>query len=141
MFGMGRAVVLVAGTLMLLSSLGSADEGSFEDRVDVAVAEIIVSVADGDGRPVRGLAREDFVVKEDGRRVAITNFEAVDRGFSERTYPVPEEDTSLASGIQMETRALEAPRGTEEEPLFLAIYLDDIHTRIENRNRIVGQLE
>ncbi len=40
----------------------------------VSVVSVDAEVLDATGNPVQGLAREDFVVKENGRPVAITNF-------------------------------------------------------------------
>ena len=44
----------------------------------VTVVEVDVVVTDKSGRPVRGLAREDFEIDEDGRPVEIATFSAVD---------------------------------------------------------------
>ena len=48
-----------------------------EFRADVGVIRLDVSVVDGRGRPITGLAPSDFVVLENGRPVGITFFEAV----------------------------------------------------------------
>ncbi|HEX2163865.1 MAG TPA: VWA domain-containing protein, partial [Thermoanaerobaculia bacterium] len=53
---------------VLLNGAGPAE------RVDVALTELYVVAAGADGRPVRGLAREDFVVREDGRAQEIATF-------------------------------------------------------------------
>lgn len=44
------------------------------ERLDVALTELYVVVAGDDGRPVRGLGRGDFSVREDGRRQEIATF-------------------------------------------------------------------
>jgi VWFA-related protein len=44
------------------------------ERLDVALTELYVVVTGDDGRPVRGLARGDFTVREDGRRQEIATF-------------------------------------------------------------------
>ncbi|HVR70899.1 MAG TPA: VWA domain-containing protein [Vicinamibacteria bacterium] len=63
----------------LAASLGAAQEPKLpEFRADVRVIRLDVSVVDRKGRPLPGLAPEDFTVFEDGRPVEITYFEAVD---------------------------------------------------------------
>jgi VWFA-related protein len=44
---------------------------------EVELVEVDVVVADREGRPVRGLTRDDFTVEEDGQPQAIESFEAV----------------------------------------------------------------
>lgn len=51
--------------------------GDFTDRVDVQFVELYTSVVDGRGRPVEGLARDDFKVYEDGVEQEVRRFELV----------------------------------------------------------------
>jgi Ca-activated chloride channel family protein len=44
------------------------------ERLDVALTELYVVVTDRRGRPVQGLAREDFTVREDGDRQRVESF-------------------------------------------------------------------
>jgi Ca-activated chloride channel family protein len=44
------------------------------ERVEVDLHELYVVVEDGDGRPVRGLTAEDFVVREDGEVQRVETF-------------------------------------------------------------------
>src|SRR5688572_33454724 len=53
-----------------------------ESRSDVRVIRLPVSVVHRRGQPVTGLTPRDFVVHENGRRVEITFFEAVQGGAS-----------------------------------------------------------
>ena len=50
------------------------DEGSFRFRTGVELINVTASVSDGSGRFVRGLAKEDFTVYEDGQRQEVTHF-------------------------------------------------------------------
>lgn len=50
-----------------------------QERVDVSVVEVPVTVVDREGSPVRGLTAEDFRIRDDGTEVEITFFEVVDR--------------------------------------------------------------
>lgn len=45
------------------------------ERVDVRLVELYVVVTDRDGRPVRGLGRDDFRLLQDGREQAIAGFD------------------------------------------------------------------
>ena len=44
------------------------------ERIDVQLTELYVVVTDRDGRPVRGLGRDDFVVREEGEEQAVETF-------------------------------------------------------------------
>jgi Ca-activated chloride channel family protein len=50
----------------------------FSQRVNVQFVELYTSVLDGRGRPVEGLAKEDFTVLEDGVPQQVRRFERVD---------------------------------------------------------------
>jgi Ca-activated chloride channel homolog len=64
----------------------------FSTRVDVQFVELYTSVIDGRGRPVEGLAQDDFTVLEDGVAQQIRRFERV-------------EDVSVYAGILLDTSA------------------------------------
>ncbi|KAB2957821.1 MAG: VWA domain-containing protein, partial [Thermoanaerobaculia bacterium] len=57
---------------------------TFVDTVEVRVVNVDVVVLDLDGRPVTGLAREDFVLTVDGRPVELSNFAAYDEAATLR---------------------------------------------------------
>lgn len=57
---------------------GRPTERIYGEAVEVRVVNVDVVVTDRDGQPVQGLAREDFVVFEDGRQQEITNFYRVE---------------------------------------------------------------
>jgi Ca-activated chloride channel family protein len=66
------AVVLAAATLH--GAQQQQDEGSFRFRTGVELINVAASVSDGTGRFVRGLAKDDFTIYEDGQRQEITHF-------------------------------------------------------------------
>ena len=66
------AVVLAAATLQ--GAQQQQDEGSFRFRTGVELINVTASVSDGSGRFVRGLAKEDFTIYEDGQRQEVTHF-------------------------------------------------------------------
>jgi Ca-activated chloride channel family protein len=51
--------------------------GDFAEQVDIQFVELYTSVVDGRGRPVEGLARNDFKVFEDGVEQEVRRFERV----------------------------------------------------------------
>ena len=51
-------------------------EESFADEIEVSLVNLEVVVTDKKGKPLAGLAREDFEVYEDGKLVELTNFYA-----------------------------------------------------------------
>ena len=69
----GTAVALVASTAM-----GFAQEQRpvpvFPARAEAITADVVV--LDKEGRPLRGLIKEDFTLLEDGRPQTIVGFEA-----------------------------------------------------------------
>jgi Ca-activated chloride channel homolog len=64
----------------------------FSSRVDVQFVELFTSVVDGRGRPVDGLAQDDFTVLEDGVAQQVRRFERI-------------EDVSVYAGILLDTSA------------------------------------
>ncbi|HSN87621.1 MAG TPA: hypothetical protein VL025_12730, partial [Thermoanaerobaculia bacterium] len=72
-------VLAVLVVLAVLSSAPLAAQPGFGEVVEVNVVNVDVYVTGKDGKPVAGLGKGDFEVFEDGKRVEITNFEAVDR--------------------------------------------------------------
>src|SRR5215203_626141 len=85
----GLAVVvclILAALTPSLSAQAPPPQDQFGEAVDVNVVNVDVYVTDKNGRPVTGLRKEEFELREDGKRVEITNFEAVDRGAA----PAPE---------------------------------------------------
>ena len=71
---MSRYVLLLAFSLALAAST----RGQFVEQIDVAVVNVDVVVTGPDGKPVRGLTRDDFTIYENGKAQTITNFSAFD---------------------------------------------------------------
>jgi VWFA-related protein len=86
-----------------------------------------VVVRDKAGKPVRGLARDDFQILEDGKPVTAETFTAVDLPPAPAGAKIPPADTSLSS-----VGSNDYP---EDGRLFL-IVLDDFHIRFD-ASRIV----
>jgi VWFA-related protein len=84
---------------------------TFPSGVELITVDAVV--LDTNGRPVPGLARDDFVVKEDGRPQEIASFEAFDGSG------VPEEPEAVAPAVV----ASNQPRGAGRA---FAVVLDDL---------------
>jgi VWFA-related protein len=107
---------------------------TFADEVSVEVVNVEVHVTDRQGRPVTGLAREDFRLFEDGGEVAIEYFTAVE-GPAARA---PEETAADASAGE---EPAPAPEAEARDPLRLVLFLDQAHMHPSNRARVMGDLE
>ncbi len=134
---------LVAFSFLVPVALGAQEEGGeqvaqeegFVEAVDVRVVNVEVFVTDKRGNPITGLTADDFEIFEDGRKVAITNFYAVEG--RQRVEP--------SIGAEADT----APRVASSEPvpmferrqrLHLVVYVDNFNIRPFNRNRVFRRL-
>ncbi|HKV07578.1 MAG TPA: VWA domain-containing protein [Thermoanaerobaculia bacterium] len=124
-------VLAVLGVLGVLSSTPLPAQ-SFGEVVRVDVVNVDAYVTDKDGKPVAGLGKDDFEVFEDGKRVEITNFEAVDRTAA---APAGSPASPAGSPALPETAA-----ALSEDGLHLVVYVDNFNLRMANRSRAVRQL-
>jgi VWFA-related protein len=69
-----RVITLVVCFSLLLPVVAAQEQAPPKFNANVNVVSIDAEVLDRDGNPVDGLAREDFVVKENGVPVPVTNF-------------------------------------------------------------------
>ena len=122
----------------------------FFDVTQVAVVNVDVYVTGAKGKRVTGLTVDDFEIFEDGRRVEISNFYAVEDG---RPAGGPAGGVPAAGGPAGGT-----PPGAEATPerrpglvpgrlaipedqrLHLVLYFDNQFLRPFNRNRVVRQV-
>ncbi|MEE8525859.1 MAG: VWA domain-containing protein, partial [Thermoanaerobaculia bacterium] len=120
------AIVLCLGLWFVVPLAAQDDPSLFLDTVDVYVVNVEVIVTDKAGNPINGLERGDFEVYEDGKKVDVTNFFAVesrqavinaDAGQSIETAPTPE------------TRRLN-----------LVVFVDNLNMNPRNRNQIFANL-
>src|SRR5262249_16784828 len=92
-----------------------------------------VYAADKDGHRVTGLRQDDFELLEDGKKVAISNFEAVEAG--------PSSHAATSSPSTHATHG--APATAENGPrdgLSLVVYFDDYNIHAAHRARAIQQL-
>jgi len=85
---------LVVAVVFLVAVAAAAQVG---EKITVNVVEVPVTVVDGSGNPVRGLAAENFELYDDGTRRAITAIEAVD-------FATVQEETSAFSPVNPAAR-------------------------------------
>ncbi|HVG25259.1 MAG TPA: VWA domain-containing protein [Thermoanaerobaculia bacterium] len=69
-----RALCVVLAVLTAFPTLAQ----NFSEAVQVTVVEVPVTVIDRAGKPVRGLTVNDFELYDDGKRVPITGFDALE---------------------------------------------------------------
>ncbi|HEV8580823.1 MAG TPA: VWA domain-containing protein [Thermoanaerobaculia bacterium] len=105
---------------------------SFGETVEVNVVNVDVYVTDKNGNRVTGLKKEDFALSEEEKPVEITNFAAV----AER---VESPAITAKPGIASEPRPGEPAPGPESW-LNLAVFVDNLHLRPENRARALEQI-
>ena len=81
----GPLLALACFALFLAGGL-NAQSSSFEDETTVVVVEVPVNVH-RDGEPVRGLTREDFIIREGRKQWPLVAFEVVDLEARAATAP------------------------------------------------------
>lgn len=75
---MKSRVWFAAAVAALASIVYTVDAQRISETVQVTVIEVPVTVVDRDGNSVSGLTKENFEVTDDGKRVPIEYFEAID---------------------------------------------------------------
>src|SRR4051812_41305069 len=121
---MSRALIAVA--LSFLLPLTAAAQVS--EVIEVRVVEVEVVVTDAHGKPVSGLTKYDFELREGGQLREITNFYAVDRGEIRRDEtPAAKPQTAAAPAVH-----IPAP------PTHIAFFVDNVHLDLRQRNRVLA---
>ncbi len=105
--------------------LAAQTEAVFREEIDVGLVEIQVVVTDPEGRPVTGLGRRDFELRQDRKRVEISHFSAVE----DRRAVVP----AAGAGPQLALR-------TAGDRLYLVIFLDHAHLQPGELDGVLGPL-
>jgi VWFA-related protein len=134
--GVRRAILSLAGVLATLGAERPARAQSqpalptFPSQVELITVDAVV--LDENGRPVPGLSREDFVLREDGRVQEIASFEA----FVLEPVETPTEPPAVASN---------EPTARRSNGRAFAILVDDVRIAPERtevaRRAVVSFLE
>jgi hypothetical protein len=124
-----RTFVAGFAALPLLVAVASAAQTPvFPGGAERVVVDVVVT--DGEGQPVAGLTREDFVVEDEGAPQTITEFEAVDlTGPPPATEPVPPAPTDVATN--------DAPASS---PRSVLIVFDDLNLSPASGKRVAESL-
>ncbi|HET9210282.1 MAG TPA: VWA domain-containing protein [Thermoanaerobaculia bacterium] len=101
---------------------------SFGEAVEVNVVNVDVYAVDKDGHRVTGLGKDYFELLEDGKKVAVSNFEEVEAGPAARSAS----PGSRPSGAP--------PAAAPEDDLSLVVYFDDFNIQPAHRERAIQQL-
>jgi VWFA-related protein len=92
-----KTLVLALAAVLLMGAQAQTPRES----IDVTVVEVPVTVIDSNGKPIRGLTRENFEVYDDGKRREVTHFDAVD--VSTRLRGAAPTPATAAAGAAAET--------------------------------------
>jgi VWFA-related protein len=104
----------------------AGNNSPFGDVIEVNVVNVDVTATDDKGRPVTGLRKGDFELLEDGKAVAVSNFETV---------------TAAASGAQAAVGAASpASPPSPDDALNLVVFFDNFNLRPPHRARVLRQL-
>lgn len=117
------STLLTAVSLLLLPQINEV--------IEVRVVEVEVVVVDGQGRPVPGLTKGDFELREGGKVREVTNFYAVARGQLLRDGGPPKTATETAVAAADEP-PIPAP------PTHIVFFVDDDHLDLRQRNRVLA---
>ncbi|HET9210283.1 MAG TPA: VWA domain-containing protein [Thermoanaerobaculia bacterium] len=131
--------LLLSAVLLLPLPLSAAAPAppSFGETVEVNVINVDVYVTDRSGHRVTGLKKGDFEVLEDGKAVAVSNFEEITpagRPAAREASPA----APSAPGAPAAAAPAEAP--DPQRQLSLVVFVDNLHIRPQNRARAVEQI-
>ena len=123
---------MVPAVLLLLAARASAQTPpSFAAQAELVTVDVVV--LGSDGKPVAGLTRDDFVVKEDGRPQTVKAFEAIEALVPDGGGPV----TVASSPSRAHVATNLAAPATQRT---FAIVFDDLHVgdlNIENAKKAI----
>jgi VWFA-related protein len=111
---------LLPAALLLLCAPGIGAQQSFRTGVNLVEVDVVVSARDG--RPVRGLTKDDFEVFEDGNPVETATFTAVDLPAAPPGEALPPADRS---GSSVSTN------DQPEDGRVVLIVMDDYHVSFD----------
>lgn len=111
-------------------------QGEFMDTFNVNVVNVDVYVTDKKGNRITDLKKDDFEVFENGKKVAVTNFYAVEGGKAMMVDDGPAPDAPAAPA----TPAVQMAPLPEDQRLRLIVYIDNFNIHPFNRNRVMREL-
>jgi VWFA-related protein len=125
----------------------AAEEQSVHfESVEVTVVNVDVYVTDKKGRPIKGLTKDDFELREDGKPVEVTNFFAVENGrpveaASAESDAAAVDPEAPPQDLLTKSRRSAAPQLPEDQRLYLLIYFDNLFLKPFSRNKAIGEIQ
>ncbi|HEU4886564.1 MAG TPA: VWA domain-containing protein, partial [Thermoanaerobaculia bacterium] len=123
--------------VLLVAVAAFAQQQPYFQTFEVRLHNLEVQVTDAEGKPVRGLSREDFIVLENGIDQDVTNFAVYDSTTSTRL--APRTDGAQSPSVQ---------EGELPPPRRFVFFVDDMSLRkpvrkalIDNANALLDQLQ
>ncbi len=132
-----RRPIAAAAVLLVQAGLAAAHAQpgeTFVDTLDVEVVEVDVVVSDRNGRPVRGLTREDFELYVDGEQAEITNF------FESEVLAPPAAAAGPSEPATAPADRAPAASDADPTPLTVVVYMDDANLFPPYRTRLLRRL-
>ncbi|HEX3530629.1 MAG TPA: VWA domain-containing protein [Thermoanaerobaculia bacterium] len=126
------ACLTLAAAPELPAGAQTAAGREFGERIEVNTVNVEVHVTDRNGKPVTGLQRGDFTLFEDGKPMAIANFDAM----AYQAVATPGVPAAPAVPAVLAAESAKAPR----DPASWVIFVDDVFIHPAHRARALGQL-
>lgn len=127
-------LLALAGILVPLPVLSqTAVPPSMGEVIEVRVINVDVVVTDREGRPLRGLTREDFELYENGEKVDVSYFSRISEGRLD-AEPPREEVRSPP------TRTATTEASERRSPVTWAVFVDQTNLGPERRNQALRHL-
>ncbi len=125
------ALILLAGEVQGVPQAAQTDAQTPVFRLQVRRVPVDVVVLDKAGNPVRGLTKDDFIVKEDGQAERVLSFDTFDG--SKPAYVPPSIPALPANTF------LNLPANPERGPLYI-LYYDMVNTPVEDQEMFRKEL-
>ena len=125
------------------ASAKAEESGAFIDTVNVGVVNVDVYVTDKKGNSVTGLTQDDFQLFENGNKVEVSNFYAVNAGKAvaqPSDLPPAPAAPPVPGAAPVPREELDKVATPEEQRLRLIVYIDNYNLRPFNRNRVMREL-
>ncbi len=132
--------IALGGSLPAIAQTAGA--ASFGETVDVQLVNVEVWVTDRNGEPVTGLSIEDFEVREDGKRVTLSNFAEIRPRATATPFAATAPGVAAAEQPLRERPLMieDLAEGQPESTGFLALYFDELFSRPAGRKQLLEDL-
>ncbi|MFL6198083.1 MAG: VWA domain-containing protein [Thermoanaerobaculia bacterium] len=118
----------------------AGEPGFYVESVNVNVVNVDVYVTDKSGKRIQGLTQNDFEIYENGKKVAVTNFYAVEGGKAKMIGDEPVAAPAAADTPGRPAAPAQPAPLPEDQRLRLVVYIDNFNLHPFNRNRVMREL-